>query len=124
MRHTYVHKLLLLSPALAWLFIQFAMAGVMTGSSANANQIEICSSFGIQQATIDPETGEPIEPVIGGADCDWCQSFSQIADTNLRGDVGWRVLGRSFQYKLALSPPPHKPLRLVAGYQSRGPPIL
>ena len=124
LKRIFVHKIGLLFPALSWLFIQFAMSGVMIGSSANAMQIEICSPFGVQQITIDPETGEPVEPVMGGGDCDWCQSFGLIVDTAERGDVGWVIMERDYQRKLVLAPPPYKPLRLVADYQSRAPPLL
>ena len=124
MRRKIPHKLGLLLPAVTWLFIQFTMSGIVLGSSADAMQIEICSPFGVQQVSIDPETGEPAEPVANGSGCDWCQSFGAAIDTTERGDVDWVVLGESFQYKLTLSPPPHKPLRLVADYRSRAPPIL
>ena len=124
LRHKLLHRLGLLLPAVTWLFIQFTMSGIVLGSSANAMEVEICSPFGIQQVTIDPKTGEPVEQVVDGAGCDWCQSFGLIVDTGLRGDVGWVVLAQGFQHKLVLSPPPHKQLRLVAGYQSRAPPIL
>lgn len=109
---------------MAWLFIQFAMSGIMLGSPANAMQIEICSPFGIQQVTIDPDTGEPIEPVVDGQGCEWCQSFGVIADTAARGDVAWTVLARDFQLRLPVTAPLHKPLRLSADYHSRAPPIL
>lgn len=100
------------------------MAGVFVGSSANAMQIEICSPFGVQQITIDPETGEPVEPVASGDGCDWCQSFGLIVDTAERGDVGWKALAHDYQIKLVLAPSPHRPLRLAADYQSRAPPLL
>lgn len=108
----------------SWLLIQFAMTGVMIGSSADAMQIEICSPFGVQQVWIDPDTGEPNEPTVGGGECDWCQSFGLIADTAERGAVGWIVMAHDYQYLLVLAPPPHKPLRLVGDYQSRAPPHL
>ncbi|WP_406649622.1 hypothetical protein QEZ52_09000 [Aliisedimentitalea scapharcae] len=100
------------------------MSGIVVGSSADAMQIEICSPFGIQQVTIDLETGAPIEPMADGSGCDWCQSFGLITDTASRGDVGWVVLAQTFQHRLVLSPPPHKPLRPIADYQSRAPPRL
>lgn len=124
LRHTHRHKLGLLLPAVTWLFIQFTMSGIVLSSSADAMQIEICSPFGIQQITIDPETGEESERPVGAGKCDWCQSFGLIVDTAERGEVGWAVMARSFQHRLTLSPPPHKPLRLVADYQSRAPPSL
>ena len=124
MKRTFLHKFGLLFPAVSWLFIQFAMAGVMIGSPADATQVEICSPFGIQEVTIDPETGEPIDPSVGGGDCDWCQSFGLVADTAERGNVGWNVIAWNYQYRLTLAPPPHKPLRLVADYDSRAPPLL
>lgn len=124
MRHASLHKLGLLFPALTWLFIQFSMAGVMVGSSANAMEIEICSPFGIQVISIDLETGEPVEPVGAGNSCDWCQSFGLIVDTAERGAVDWTTMACGEQQNLALSPAPHTPLRLVADYQSRAPPIL
>ena len=104
--------------------MQFAMSGVMLGSPANAIQIEICSTSGVQQITIDAETGEPVDPAVGGGECDWCQSFGLVADTADRGDVGWQALARNYQRTLVLSPPPNKPLRLAADYQSRAPPRL
>lgn len=109
---------------MAWLFIQIAMTGVMVGSSANAMQIEICSAFGIQKITIDPETGEPSEPAQGGQGCDWCQSFGLIADTAERADTGWRAMARNYQRRLPLAPSLHNPLRLAADYNSRAPPFL
>lgn len=124
MKVIYLHKLGVLFPALTWLFIQFTMSGMMIGSSADAMQIEICSPFGIQQITIDPETGEPVEPIASGDGCDWCQSFGLIVDTANRGAVDWAVMARTYQNRLTLAPPPHKPLRLSADYQSRAPPIL
>ena len=124
LRHKPLHKLGLLLPAVTWLFIQFTMSGIVLGSSADAMQFEICSPFGIQQVTIDPQTGEPVEPMVGETGCDWCQSFGLITDSALRGDVDWVVLAHSFQHKLVLSPPPHKPLRLVGHYQTRAPPVL
>ena len=124
MRRRFFHKLGLLLPAVTWLFIQFTMSGIMLGSSANATQIEICSPFGIQKIMIDLETGEPIAPLAGETGCDWCQSFSQITDTDLGGDVDWAILAQSFQCQLVASPPPHTPLRLAAGFQSRAPPYL
>lgn len=108
----------------SWLLIQFAMTGVIIGSSANATQIEICSPFGVQQITIDPDTGEPVEPTVGGGGCDWCHSFGLIADTSERGAVGWMAMAHDYQHLLFLAPSPHKPLRLVADYQSRAPPRL
>lgn len=124
LKRTILHKFGLLFPVLSWLFIQFAMSGMMLGSPANAMQIEICSPFGVQQITIDIETGEPIEPAIRGGECDWCQSFGVVADTIGRGADGWIAMGHGYQYMLVLAPPPHKPLRLVADYQSRAPPSL
>jgi hypothetical protein len=113
----------MLFPAVTWLFIQFAMSGVVLGSSANAMQIEICSPFGVQQIMIDPETGEPVDPVVENG-CDWCHSFGAAIDTAERGDVGWAVLDQSFHVLLSSPPPPHSPLRLVADFQSRAPPAL
>ncbi len=114
----------MLLPAISWLFIQFAMTGVMVGSSANGMQVEICSPFGIQQITIDPETGEPTEPALGNEGCDWCQSFGLVVDTAERGDVDWQLLAQSHQKLLPLAPSRHTPLRLTADYNSRAPPAL
>lgn len=119
-----LHRFALLFPALTWLFIQFAMAGVFVGSSAGAMQIDICSPFGIQTITIDPDTGEPVEPVASGDGCDWCQSFGLMVDTADRGDDSWQALAHDYQHKLVLAPPLHKPLHLIADYKSRAPPIL
>lgn len=119
-----LHKLALLFPALTWLFIQFSMAGMFVGSSADAMQIEICSSFGIQTITVDPDTGEPLKPVTRDDGCDWCQSFGVIVDTAKRCDDSWQALARDYQHKLVLAPPPHKPSYLIADYKSRAPPIL
>ena len=124
LKRTFLHKFGLLFPAIAWLFIQVVMSGAMVGSSANAMQIEICSTFGVQQITIDPETGDPVEPVIHPDGCDWCQSFGQVVDTAERGATGWTALACSYQDKLVLAPPQHTPLRLVADYLCRVPPIL
>lgn len=124
MRRAAFHKIGLLFPALTWLFIQFAMSGVMLGSSANAMQITICSPLGIQTISVDPETGQPVEQAIGGESCDWCQSFGLITDDIARGPVPWAAVARSYQHDLVLSPPPHKPLRLGADFHSRAPPIL
>lgn len=109
---------------MTWLFIQFTMAGVFIGSSANAMQIEICSPFGIQTIMIDPETGEPMEPVASGDGCDWCQSFGLIIDTAERADEGWQALAHDDRYKLALAPQMNKLLWPVADYQGRAPPLL
>ena len=119
-----LHRLALLFPALTWLFIQFAMAGVFVGSSAGAMQIEICSTFGVQTITVDAETGEPVEPVASDDGCDWCQSFGLVIDTAKRGDESWHALAHDYRHKLVLAPAPHKPLRLTADYKSRAPPIL
>lgn len=124
MRQVLLHKIGLFFPALTWLFIQFAMSGVMLGSSADAMQITICSPLGIQQISIDPETGDPVEPAIGGESCDWCQSFGLITDDTARGDVPWVAFARTYQQKLVLTSPPRKPLRLAADYDSRAPPVL
>lgn len=113
-----------LLPAMTWLFIQFTMVGVFTGSSANAMQIEICSHFGVQTITIDPETGEPVEPIANGDGCDWCQSFGHVVDTAERGDIGWQALAHDYRYKRVLGPSLHKPQRLASDYQSRAPPVL
>lgn len=86
--------------------------------------IVICSAFGVQEITIDPETGQPQEQVLDGGECDWCQSFGVVADTAMRTDAAWIVLAQSFNDDRPGSLPPHKPLRLVGDYQSRGPPIL
>ncbi|MEP0154075.1 MAG: hypothetical protein ABJE81_05310 [Pseudophaeobacter sp.] len=124
MKHRFLHKFGLLFPALTWLFIQFTMSGLVLGSSANAMQIEICSPSGVQLITIDPNTGEPSEPTAKGGGCDWCQSFGHFIDTSARDDLNWVVLNLSYQQNLALAPPLHKPLRLIADYQSRAPPLL
>lgn len=124
MRHAFFHKIGLLFPALTWLFIQFAMSGVMLSSSADAMQVTICSPLGIQQIVLDPETGEPVEPAMSGESCDWCQSFGLITDGTARGDVPWAVFARSYQQKLAQAAPHFQPLRLVADYDSRAPPVL
>lgn len=124
MKATSLHRLALLFPALTWLFIQLAMAGVFVGSSAGAMQIEICSSFGVQTITIDPKTGEPVEPVASSDGCDWCQSFGHVLDTAERGDIGWHALTGDYQHKQLLALPLHKPLHLIADNKSRAPPIL
>lgn len=124
MRIAHLYRLGLLFPALTWLFIQFAMAGVFVGSSGDAMQIEICSPFGVQTITIDPETGEPVEPIASGDGCNWCQSFGLIVDTAERHDGRWQALAYDYQFKLQLAPAPHNPLRLTTDYQSRAPPIL
>ena len=113
----------MLLPAVAWLFIQFSMSGIMLGSSANAMQIEICSPFGIQTISIDPVTGEPSEQAIGSG-CDWCQSFGVMADTAKRDDVAWSAFECDHHETLPVSAPMHMPLRLVADFQSRAPPTL
>ena len=94
------------------------MSGLVLGSSANAMQIEICSPSGVQLITIDPNTGEPSEPTAKGGGCDWCQSFGHFIDTSARDDLNWVVLNLSYQQNLALAPPLHKPLRLIADYHS------
>lgn len=113
----------MLFPAMAWLFVQFSMSGVMLSSSAGAMQIEICSPFGIQQISIDPETGEPVEPVIGGG-CGWCQSFGVTIDTLPRKNVPWSAFECDFTRLLPTIAPMHTPLRLVADFRSRAPPFL
>jgi hypothetical protein len=118
------HKLGLLFPALTWLFIQFTMSGIMVGAPANAMQVELCTPFGIQEVTIDLETGEPVDPLVGVHGCDWCQSFGLVADTAARGDIGWVELAREFQLRLPVAAPPVKPLYLAADYHSRAPPVL
>ncbi|MGJ8561775.1 MAG: DUF2946 family protein [Litorimonas sp.] len=113
----------MLFPAFAWLFIQFSMSGLMLGTSANAMQIEICSPYGIQTISIDLETGEPAEQVVGSG-CDWCQSFGTTIDTATRPDVAWTAFESDHTRLLPASPAMHAPLRLVAGFQSRAPPPL
>lgn len=113
----------MLFPALAWLFIQFSMSGVMVGSSASAMEIEICSPFGVQQILIDPETGQPVDPVMAGG-CDWCQAFGAAVDTAERGDVACAVLKPGLHVLLASPPLLHTPLRFVADFNSRAPPVL
>jgi hypothetical protein len=113
----------MLFPALTWLLIQFSMSGVMLGTSADAMQIEICTPFGVQQIEIDPETGEPVAPFVGN-ECDWCQSFGALADHTERADVNWVLQKPGFDLLLSSPPTLHKPLRLVAGFQSRAPPSL
>ncbi|MDE4133025.1 hypothetical protein PXK00_07875 [Phaeobacter sp. QD34_3] len=124
MKRRLLHKLGLLFPALTWLFIQFSMTGMMIGTSADAMQITICSADGLQQISVNPETGEPVEPAVGGEGCEWCQSFGSVTDCADRGEVSWIAIARSFQQKLVLAPPPHKPLRFVADYDSRAPPFV
>ncbi|WP_083100859.1 DUF2946 family protein [Pseudophaeobacter leonis] len=113
----------MLFPAVAWLFIQFSMSGLILGTSANAMQVEICSRFGIQTISINPDTGEPTEQAIGSG-CDWCQSFGATIDIATRHDVAWSAFERDHTQILPASPRMHVPLRLVAGFQSRAPPIL
>ena len=110
-------------PALTWLFVQFSMSGIMLGSSADAMQVEICSPFGVQQILIDPETGEPAEPVIAN-ECDWCQSFGAVVDIAARGVVASAPLKPGFYIPLRPTPSLHTPLRLVADFQSRAPPPI
>lgn len=86
--------------------------------------MEICSPFGVQQITIDPETGEPVEPTAQGADCDWCQSFGVATDVASRADIAWTTFARDFQMRVQLASSPHHILRLAADYQSRAPPVL
>jgi len=117
------HKIGMILPALTWLFVQFSMSGIMVGTPATATQIEICSPFGVQQIMIDLETGEPVEPMVGGG-CDWCQSFGVFADTTDRTNVNWVLHKPGFQLLLSAPPTRHTPLRLVAGFQSRAPPVL
>jgi hypothetical protein len=113
----------MLFPALAWLFVQFSMSGLMLGSSANAMQVEICSPFGIQTISIDPETGEPVEHAVGGG-CDWCQSFGTMIDTATRSDVTWSEFNRDYTRLLPVLAPMAGSMRLVADFHSRAPPIL
>lgn len=108
---------------MAWLFVQFSMSGIMMGTPANAMQIEICSPFGIETISIDPETGEPAKQVVGGG-CDWCQSFGAVIDTAMRDDSLWSKFERDHKCLLPTLAPIHTPLRLVADFQSRAPPIL
>lgn len=123
MQQSLRHKIGMLLPALTWLFVQFSMSGIMIGAPATAMQIEICSPFGVQQIMIDFETGEPIEPIVGN-DCDWCQSFGAAVDNTERTNVNWVLQKPGFQLLLSAPPTKHKPLRLVAGFQSRAPPFL
>ena len=113
----------MLLPAVAWLFIQFGMSGIVLGSSANAMQIEICSPFGIQTISIDPETGEPTEQAVGSG-CDWCHSFGVMVDTATRDDVSWSEFNRDYSRLLPVLAPMIGPMRLVADFQSRAPPTL
>ena len=113
----------MLFSALAWLFIQFSMSGIMLGSSANAMQIEICSSFGIQTISIDLETGEPTKQVAGSG-CDWCQSFGVMVDAATRHDVRWSTFEQDHTKLLPVLPPMVGPMHLVANFHSRAPPIL
>ena len=114
----------MLFPVLTWLFIQFAMSGFSLGPSAAGETIVICSAFGTQEITIDPETGQPQEQAVGGDGCDWCLSFGLTTDTVQQSDAAWVALARSLEDDLPRSAPLHKPLRLVGDYQSRAPPIL
>lgn len=123
MRRNIWHKIGVLFPALTWLFIQLAMSGALSGSPANAMQVQICSSFGAQQIWIDPETGEPVEPAIGG-DCDWCQTFGTAVGTTERGDVACAQLDGYYHLPLLAPQQHHVPLRFVSDSQSRAPPIL
>lgn len=109
---------------MVWLFIQFTMAGVFTGSTANAMQLELCSAYGIETITIDPATGEPIEPTAQNEDCDWCRSFSLIVDTADRGAVAWQVLARADGQARMAAPLLPCPVPFVADNQSRAPPLL
>lgn len=113
----------MLFPAVTWLFIQFSMSGIVLGTSANAMQIEICSPFGAQTITIDPETGEPTEQAIANG-CDWCQSFSIAVDTASRSDVVWSNFERNYAQLLPVLAPVMGPIRLAAGFQSRAPPSI
>ena len=112
----------LLVPALVWLFIQFAMSGIMLGSSADAMQVEICTPFGVQQIAIDPATGEPVEQANQGQ-CDWCQSFGAMVDIESRTHVAWSWVQRDFSHLSAIEPQPHVSLFPVATFQSRAPPM-
>ncbi len=113
----------MLLPAVAWLFIQFSMSGIILGSPANAMQVEICSPFGIQMIAIDPETGEPIEQAMGSG-CDWCQSFGVMVDAATRHNVAWYPFDRNHKRLLPVLAPMVCPMRLVADFQSRAPPTL
>lgn len=124
MRKSLLYKLGVLVPAFVWLFIQFSMSGLFTSTSEGAIPVELCTSSGVQQIYLDPETGEPIESSSSSESCEWCQSFGVVTDTAARGDVEWRAVERSFAYRLALAPAPHKSLRPAADYHSRAPPVL
>jgi hypothetical protein len=115
------HKIGMLFPALTWLLIQFTMSGAMIGSPADAMQIDICSPTGVQQIFIDPETGEPTEPM-AEMGCEWCQSFGAALDTAVRSDGDWADLNWKAKALLPLPPVQHKPLRLIADFHSRAPP--
>ena len=123
MTRSHKHNVWMLFPAFAWLFVQFSMSGLVLGTSANAMQIEICLPYGIETVSIDLETGEPTEQVVGNG-CDWCQSFGTTIDTATRPDVAWSAFECDYTRRLPASPVMHAPLLLVAGFQSRAPPTL
>lgn len=123
MRQFTRHRLGLLIPALAWLFVQFSMSGVVLAETSDGVTVEICSAFGIQEVQIDPATGQPVTSVAAHG-CDWCHSFGVAITLEPRADVAWVAIAQDFQYGLALAPVPHHPLRLAADFRSRAPPVL
>lgn len=124
MRRSLLYKFGVLAPTFVWLFIQFSMSGLFASTAEGAIPVELCTSGGVQQIYLDPETGAPIQTTSGGESCEWCQSFGVITEMVPRGDVEWRAVERSFAYRLVLAPAPHKSLRPVADYHSRAPPVL
>lgn len=114
----------LVFPALAWIVVQFAMAGSLHASPASGLIAELCSGPGKETVVIDLETGEPVEKTERSVGCDWCHSFGKAIDVPARTTLDWRDMAADFSLRLTLTPPPHLVLRLVGHARTRAPPVL
>jgi len=116
------HKNWMMLPALVWLFTQFAMSVAMAAPSPDNMQVTLCSPSGVQQITIDLNTGKPVKQ-ISVSGCTWCQSFGLAVDVAPVLDAVPHYIVWADQ----ISPTPdvtnYTFTWRVSGFQSRAPPL-
>lgn len=115
----------LILPALAWLVVQFAMAGGVQAETSSGVPVEICSALGVETLLVDPDTGLPVAPDAAQDEgCDWCRSFGNAVDAPPRLALDWREIAFSSSRRILPADTPRHALRLVGEVRSRAPPIL
>ncbi|MGG7568210.1 DUF2946 family protein [Rhodovulum sp. DZ06] len=122
---TFWRRIGLILPALAWLVVQFAMAGGVQAASSSGVAVEICSGLSVETILVDPETGLPVDPETAQDEgCDWCRSFGNAVVAPPRLGLDWRQVAFTASRRILPAETPRHPLRLVGEIRSRAPPIL